>query len=73
MVWILGIFYYMDQNVSGNLNKAIVWYTKVTSQGHAIAQYRLGTKYEVGHGVKQDAKIAVKWYIKAANQTHSKA
>ncbi|GMR20910.1 MAG: hypothetical protein BMS9Abin36_1508 [Gammaproteobacteria bacterium] len=45
----------------------------IAQQGHAPAQYHLGTLYFNGEGVKQDLKQALAWYQKAASQGHSKA
>ena len=37
-------------------------------QGHAVAQYFLGTMYSNGEGMPQDYQEAVSWYRKAAEQ-----
>lgn len=36
--------------------------------GDAVAQRRLGSRYDFGHGVKQSYPEAAKWYQKAADQ-----
>ena len=41
--------------------------------GNAIAQYRLGTRYENGRGVVADAPQAVHWYSEAAKRGNRKA
>jgi Sel1 repeat-containing protein len=43
-------------------------YRKAAEQGHAEAQYRLGSCYREGFGVQQDDAEATKWYRKAAEQ-----
>ncbi len=40
----------------------------LAEQGHAAAQYRLGTLYEYGRAVAQDDGEAVKWYRRAATK-----
>ena len=42
-------------------------------QGHAYAQYVLGTMYEAGEGVPQRAAEAMRWYRKAARQGQAEA
>ena len=42
--------------------------TPLGEQGHAFAQFNLGTLYDKGKGVPQDYKEAVKWYRLAAEQ-----
>jgi len=36
-------------------------------EGHAKAQYLLGTLYERGRGVPRDSKKAIHWYRQAVN------
>ncbi len=38
--------------------------------GDAKAQYKLGTRYQKGDGVKKDAASAFQWYHRAADQGH---
>jgi len=47
---------------------AVEWFRKAADQGHALAQYNLGSMYLSGQGVPQDYAEAVKWYRKAADQ-----
>ena len=42
--------------------------TPLGEQGHAFAQFNLGTLYSEGKGVPQDHKEAVKWFRLAADQ-----
>ncbi|HVO65659.1 MAG TPA: hypothetical protein VMT12_04165 [Syntrophales bacterium] len=46
---------------------------KAAAQGDAEAQYRLGTLYATGEGVKKDRGEANKWFRRAASQGHAKA
>jgi hypothetical protein len=42
-------------------------------QGDPEAQYRLGTMYSKGVGVRKDTAEAMKWYRRAASRGHAKA
>jgi len=42
-------------------------------QGEAVAQHFLGTMYDSGQGVPQDAEAAVKWFRLAAEQGYAKS
>jgi TPR repeat protein len=48
-------------------------YRLASDQGHAAAQYKLGTCYETGRGVEKDAVEAVRLYRLAADQGHASA
>jgi TPR repeat protein len=48
--------------------KAVLWYRKAASQGHASAQNNLGYKYQAGQGVDKDDAQAIAWLRKAAEQ-----
>ena len=41
---------------------------KAAEQGNAMAQYNLGSAYDLGEGVGKDQVEAVKWWRKAAEQ-----
>lgn len=45
----------------------------LANQGHAVAQFNLGVKYDFGQGVNKDAAQAVRWYRLAAAQGHGGA
>ena len=49
-------------------DKAFAAYEKAATDGHAGAQYNLGTFYIEGKVVPQDYNKAVEWFEKAANQ-----
>lgn len=53
-----------------NKEKAVDWYKKAANQGHADAQYRLGSFYTTGYGVERSNAEATKWFLKAGNQGH---
>merc|ERR1711988_1305752 len=44
------------------------WYRMAADQGHAKAQYNLGSMYHQGQGVAQDYSAATKWLRMAADQ-----
>ncbi len=46
---------------------------KLATGGNAIAQYKLGTMYESGQGVKKDIKEAESWYKQSAAKGHKPA
>ena len=48
-------------------------FRKAAREGHAAAQFNLGTMYARGEGVKQNYDEAAKWWRKAANQGHGQA
>ena len=56
-----------------NLLKAIEFYKKAASQGHAEAKYKLGMYYKDGHGVKQSYYEAFKLFESAAYYEHREA
>jgi TPR repeat protein len=43
------------------------WYRLAAEQGHALAQYNLGTMVGSGRGVERDAVQAYLWMLLAAN------
>lgn len=53
--------------------EAVEWFRKAAAQGHAGAQFNLGSMYRRGEGVAQDDKATVEWYRKAAEQGDDKA
>ena len=53
--------------------EAVTWYHKAAEQGHVAAQYKLGSCYENGYGVKKDKDRAKEWYRRAAEQGHKEA
>jgi TPR repeat protein len=61
--------YYKDQSY----DQAVPWYRKAAEQGHAGAQYTLGTMYDRGWGVAKDMTQAAEWYRRAAKQGYAMA
>ena len=53
--------------------EAVKWYRKAAEQGHADAQFRLGSCYAFGEGVEQSWERAVYWAERAAKQGHKEA
>ena len=52
---------------------ALKHYRALAAQGHAPAQYRIGTMYHRGEGLTVDYKKAAYWYREAAMQGYSHA
>lgn len=46
---------------------------KLAKNGNPLAQFKLGSMYESGQGVKQDDKQAIEWYQKSAAKGHQPA
>ena len=64
-----GVQYYLEKDYV----QAIKCFRAAAEQGHAVAQYNLGTCYQEGKGVTQNYAEAVKWIRKAAEKGHSSA
>ena len=60
--------YDRGKGVDEDDQQAVLWYRKAAEQGHADAQYRLGSMYDQGKGVDEDDQQAVLWYRRAAEQ-----
>ncbi|MCH7501081.1 MAG: sel1 repeat family protein, partial [Nitrospinae bacterium] len=56
-----------------NLQTAVQWYQKAADGGFPLAQYNVGSMYELGEGVLQNYEKAAEWYQKAADQGHGLA
>ncbi len=53
--------------------KAIYWYRKSATRGHAKAQYHLGQMYSKGEGISKDTELAIYWWRKACDNGSSDA
>ena len=62
----LGWFFQFGHGVKQNCAEAIRWYQQVIEKSGALAQYRLGTVYEMEKCGK-DLDKAISWYRKAAD------
>jgi len=65
---ILGVMYFVGQDVPQNRSEAIRLYRLAAERGNAHAQDSLGFVYLDGVEVRQDYAEAVKWFSKAADQ-----
>ena len=66
----------MYDNGEGTLKdpkQAFYWYKKSAEQGHATAQFNLGTMYIHGEGTPKDLKQAAFWIKKSYENGHEKA
>ena len=52
---------------------AVVWFKKAAEAGNAEAQFTMGLRYFLGHGVTQGFEQAVHWLHMAAQQGHAEA
>ena len=55
---------------SQDFAEAATWYRRAAENGHAGAQYSLGTMYQNGWGVEADRDEAIRWYRLAATRGH---
>ncbi len=61
----MGEIYEKGLGTTPDFAKAASWYRKAADQGHARAQFNLGTLYEQGLGVEKDALQALNLYRSA--------
>ena len=47
------------------------WYRLAAEQGHPIAQFTLGVRYDTGCDIPRDAAETLRWYRLAAEQGHA--
>ena len=57
-----------DAFMFGQDAKALRIFQPLAAQGHAKAQFMLGTMYQFGHGVIEDHKAALDWFHLSAIQ-----
>ena len=57
----------------GDYATALREWRPLAEQGHVLAQYKIGTMYSQGVGVRQDYVEATKWLRKAARQGYPEA
>ena len=67
----LGEMYFTGQGAEKDLAAAAQWFRKAAEQGHAEAQYRMGSAYY--NGVKRNYREAVRWYQMAATHESTDA
>lgn len=63
-----GIDLAMGSGVRKDEAAALTWFRRAALQGHAQAQYALGSMYLGGRGVEQDVAVAMEWLRKSADQ-----
>lgn len=59
--------------VAKDVTKAMWWYQRAATAGHAGAQYNLGLMYLKGEGVVRDARQGLGWIEKAVDSGDEKA
>ncbi|MBQ3374092.1 MAG: SEL1-like repeat protein [Anaerolineaceae bacterium] len=52
----------------GKYSEAVKWYAQAAEQGHAEAQYKLGSCYYLGLGIDQNTTKAEEWISKSVQQ-----
>ena len=62
----LALCYELGCGVEQSDEKALDWYMKAASLGHATAKYSVGEAFEEARGVPQSDEEACIWYYKAA-------
>lgn len=60
-------------DAENNWATAIHWYDLAAAQADPTAEYKIGTLYELGHGVAQSYSTAGRWYERAAENGSSDA
>jgi hypothetical protein len=63
----------LGQGVARDYAEALRLYGLAAAQGHAVAQFHLGSMFAKGRGVAQDYAEAVRWYSLAAAKGVAKA
>jgi TPR repeat protein len=62
----------VDEQASLTQN-AIYWLKRAANNGHADAQFQLGSMYADGQGIPRDEVEAVRWWAIAADNQHAEA
>lgn len=69
--FILGVvYYYGEDGIEQDLDKAFYWFSKAAEQNYADAQRSLAQMYDHGEGVPKDLEMASYWKSKAAQKGH---
>ncbi len=63
----------LDAYLDGDYETALAVWSPLATQGHAAAQYSLGSLYESGRGVSHDYRQVARWFRLAAEQGHAAA
>jgi hypothetical protein len=67
------LMYNNGEGVPENDAEAVNWFRKAADQGHALAQYNLGSRYANGEGVPENSIRAYVWWSMAKTQGHTDA
>ena len=62
-----------ESETETDFTDAFTWFFHAAEQGHAKAQYYLGTLYANGSGIKKDNAKAYSWFYAAAADSESRA
>lgn len=55
----------IQDDKDADFKEELFWLRKAVEKGASLSQWRIGTLYRFGKGVKQDRKLAAEWYRKA--------
>lgn len=69
----LANMYHQGGEIEANRPLAFYWYKQVAEKGFANAEFKVGTGYYYGVGVKKSLDKAVIWLKKAADNNHTDA
>ena len=72
--YFLGQMYEQGEAVLKNLVEAERWYRLAAEEGHVLAQFSLGSIYELGRpreGIRENEPEAARWYRMAADNGHA--
>ena len=68
VLYAIGVKYDLGVDAPADLTRAAPCYRRAAEQGHAMAQFNLGSMYNHGRGVENENVESVRWYREAANQ-----
>ena len=69
----LGIYYYENKDIKGNLKEAMKWWRKLAERDDAEAQFKMGMCYMESGKDGVNLSEAIRWFGKAAEQGHAEA
>jgi TPR repeat protein len=64
----LGLFYYGNNSIEANSEKAFMWFVKASNFGDKISKHMIGEMYQNGIGINENMSESLKWFKSAADQ-----
>jgi TPR repeat protein len=71
--YVIGMWHFKGIYLQKDYDKGLILLTKAAECGYTLAQYYLGTCYEIGLGENNNLEKALFWYKKAMSQGYPKA